>query len=154
MDNLTTNTTTNTANGHAIVLFDGVCNFCNHSVKFIVQRDRSGYFRFASLQSEVAESLFSAYRIPPSGSNSIVLIEGGVVFTESAAILRICKQLDGGWKGLYVFIVIPRTIRDALYRWFAKRRYRFFGKRESCMIPTADMRRRFLENDEKRREER
>lgn len=139
------------AQKHAIILFDGVCNLCNHSVQFIIQHDCEGYFLFASLQSRMAESLFSAYQIPSSRLGSIVLIEEGRFFTESTAVLRICRRLDGLWKGLNVLVIIPRVIRDALYRRFAMHRYKFFGKKETCILPTPEIRERFLEIDKEDR---
>ncbi|WP_044642661.1 thiol-disulfide oxidoreductase DCC family protein [Risungbinella massiliensis] len=128
---------------HAVILFDGVCNFCNQSVLFLIRHDSKGWFRFASLQSETARSLLQ--KEPHLLQvDSIVLIEQEKIYTESTAILRICKQMDGWWKILYPFIFIPKMIRDPLYRWFARNRYRFFGKKESCMIPTPEIRERFL----------
>nr|WP_307336926.1 thiol-disulfide oxidoreductase DCC family protein [Caldalkalibacillus uzonensis] len=132
-----------------IILFDGVCHLCNKSVQFILQRDRKGAFLFASLQSKVGHSLLSSYRIPTDQLHSIVLIEGGHYYTESTAILRICKRLDGWWKGLYLFVIIPKPIRDLLYRWFAKYRYKLFGKNEACVIPAPEIRNRFLDADER-----
>ncbi len=131
---------------HAVVLFDGVCHFCNRSVQFIVKRDRSGYFRFASQQSSAGSALLAA--CPEArGTDSIVLIERGKAYTESTAVLRIARRLDGLWKAAYLAIVIPRPIRDPFYRWFARRRYRWFGKQSSCMLPAPDIRERFLSTD-------
>ncbi|SFJ75463.1 thiol-disulfide oxidoreductase DCC family protein [Thermoflavimicrobium dichotomicum] len=133
---------------HSIILFDGVCHFCNGAVQFVIKRDKKGHFRFASLQSKVAQALFSAYQIQRPSLDSIVLIEDDRYYSESTAILRICRKMDGVWKGLYLFMLVPKPVRDVLYRWFAKRRYRFFGKSETCMIPTPEIRERFLEIDE------
>ncbi|MFC3884643.1 thiol-disulfide oxidoreductase DCC family protein [Bacillus songklensis] len=134
---------------HSVVLFDGECGFCNRSVKFIIRRDRKGHFRFASLQSSIAESVLAGHR-SASPFDSIVLIEGERIYTESTAVLRICRKLDGLWKGLYVLIVIPGPIRNAFYRWFAKHRYHFLGKQEACMIPAPEMRKRFLNMDKRK----
>lgn len=128
---------------HAVILFDGVCNFCNQSVLFLIRHDSKGRFRFASLQSEAAASLL-ANEPHLLQLDSMVLIEQGQIYTESTAILRICKQMDGVWKILYPLIFLPKVVRDPLYRWFARNRYRFFGKKESCMIPTPEIRERFL----------
>lgn len=128
---------------YSIVFFDGECNFCNKSVQFIIKHDHKGHFRFASLQSVVAESLLVKYNQTPL-PDSIVLIEKKQLFTESTAVLHICKNLDGLWKGFYLFMIIPKPIRDICYRWFAKRRYRFFGKRNACMLPPPEIRKRFL----------
>nr|WP_106782642.1 thiol-disulfide oxidoreductase DCC family protein [Lysinibacillus timonensis] len=130
----------------SIIFFDGECNFCNSSVQFIIKRDHKGHFRFTSLQSSIAQALLSNYPITAQ-LDSIILIEKGQLYTESTAVLRICKQLDGLWKGLYILIVIPKPIRNFFYRLFAKHRYRFFGKQNICMIPTPDIRQRFLHID-------
>lgn len=132
------------AEHYATVLFDGVCNFCNGWVKFIVKRDPKQYFRFASLQSDVAAALLKERQMEVS-LNTIVLLEGDQHYTESTAILRICKHLTGFWKLLYLLRFIPKPIRDGCYRLFAKNRYRFFGKQESCLLPTPELRKRFLE---------
>lgn len=129
---------------YATVLFDGVCNFCNGWVQFVIKRDPKKYFRFASLQSQVATSLLEKQHLHVS-FDSIVLLTENKHYTESTAVLHICKELSGFWKWLYLFILIPKPLRDRVYRWFAKNRYRFFGKQESCMLPTPEIRNRFLE---------
>ncbi len=128
----------------ATVLFDGVCNFCNGWVRFVIERDPKQFFRFASLQSEIAASLLKEHQLTVS-LDSIVLLKGNKYYTESTAVLHICKELHGWWKWLYLLIVIPKPLRDWAYRWFAKNRYRFFGRQESCMLPTPEIRERFLE---------
>lgn len=128
----------------ATVLFDGVCNFCSGWVQFIIHRDPQKIFRFASLQSQIGNELLAQHHIKPS-LDTIVLIENGQCYTESTAILRICKKLKGPWKSLYLLLVVPKPIRDRVYKWFAKNRYRWFGKQESCMLPTPEIRERFLE---------
>lgn len=129
---------------HPVVLFDGVCNLCNGSVQFILKRDPQGRFRFASLQSEAGRSLMAKHRLDPDVLSSVVLLEDGRVWQESSAALRIARHLPGGWKLLRVFAVIPRPIRDAVYRWIARNRYRWFGKTETCWLPTPELRGRFL----------
>jgi len=129
----------------AVVLFDGVCNFCNSTVKFIIDRDPEGYFRFASLQSDTARRIL-AERQPPSGSlDSIILFEDGTIYRRSTAALRILRRLRGPSALLYVLVLIPPQIRDAAYDCFARRRYRWFGKRSECSIPSPEARARFLE---------
>lgn len=128
----------------AIVLFDGVCNFCNSSVNFIIARDKEGYFKFAPLQSEAAEELLADAEINRGETDSIVLIEEGEVYVYSTAALRIARRLDGLWPVFYAFIIVPRPIRNFFYKLFAKYRYRMFGKKDQCMIPTVEMRSRFL----------
>jgi predicted DCC family thiol-disulfide oxidoreductase YuxK len=127
-----------------IILFDGICNFCNASVQFIIKRDPQAHFRFASLQSEVGKKMLTKYRIPED-INSFILIAGERYYTKSSAALRVCKHLKGFWKLFYVFILVPRPIRDCFYHFIAGNRYKWFGKRESCMIPSEDIRKRFLE---------
>jgi predicted DCC family thiol-disulfide oxidoreductase YuxK len=128
----------------AIVLFDGVCNFCNNSVNFIIERDRDGFFKFAPLQSEIGESLIAEHGIDPEKTDSIILVEDARVFTHSTAALRIAKRLSAAWPIFYAAIIVPKPIRDAAYRLFAKYRYRLFGKQDQCMIPTPEVRGRFL----------
>ena len=128
-------------NNSAIILFDGVCNLCNGVVTFIIRRDPKGYFRFASLQSEAARKILGR----DAGLETILLVENEVVYSRSAAALRIAKKLSGLWPLLYVFIVVPRPIRDVVYNFIARNRYRWFGKQAACMVPTAELKRRFLE---------
>ena len=128
----------------AIVLFDGVCNFCNDSVNFIIERDSKGYFKFAPLQSETAAKLLNDNSIDREQTDSIVFIENGRAFTYSTAALKISRNLDGIWPVLFAFVVIPKPIRDFFYKLFAKNRYRLFGKKDECMIPTPEVRERFI----------
>ncbi len=127
-----------------VVLFDGVCNLCNGSVVFIIKRDAKSKLRFASLQSEYGEEQMKKFNLPPSALNSVLLIKGGRLFQKSNAALEIASMLDGIWPILYVFKIVPRFLRDLIYDWIAHNRYRWFGKKEACMIPTQDMRARFL----------
>lgn len=137
-------TTTDGLADYSLVLFDGVCNFCNFWVKFIYQRDKHASFRFASLQSEAALPFLKHFEMATKEIDSVVLIENGQCYTESTAALRICRKLDGAWKLLYALMVVPMPLRDGVYRFVAKRRYRLFGKQMSCMLPTERMRERFL----------
>jgi predicted DCC family thiol-disulfide oxidoreductase YuxK len=129
---------------HPVVLFDGVCNLCNATVVFVIERDAAGRFRFASLQSDAARTLLAGVDAPADLPDSIVLIEGDRLYTQSSAILRIAKGLRFPWPLLYAFMIIPRPLRDWLYSLIAARRYGWFGKRDSCMVPTAELRQRFL----------
>ncbi len=131
----------------AILLFDGVCNFCNGSVNFIIERDKIGYFKFAPLQSEIGQKLLDEYKIDKENTDSVILIEDEKVYTHSTAALRVARRLDGFWKYFYAFIIMPRPIRDFFYKLFAKNRYRLFGKQDACMLPTAAIRARFLETN-------
>ena len=130
-----------------IVLFDGVCNFCNGAVNFIIDRDQQGKFAFASLQSEVGSEILKNYRLTTryQALDSIVLVKNNRVYVKSRAALEIAKELDGGWPLFYTFIILPPFIRDFFYDLLAKYRYKLFGKSETCRIPTADIRDRFLE---------
>lgn len=130
--------------GGAVVLFDGVCNLCNASVQFILRRDPEGRFRFASLQSEAGRELMRARGMDPDLLSSVVLVEGGRAFTRSDAALRIARGLGGGWPLLGALRVVPRPVRDRVYEWVAANRYRWFGKRDSCMLPAPEHRGRFL----------
>jgi len=127
----------------SIVLFDGVCNFCSDSVNFIIQHDTENKFMFAPLQSEKGIELRAKYGIEDN-IDSIVLIEDDQAFTRSTGALRIAKRLGGIWAAAYVLIIVPRPIRDYFYELFAKYRYRWFGKKDECMLPTPEIRARFL----------
>ena len=129
---------------HPIVLFDGVCNLCNGSVQFILQRDPAGKFRFASLQSDLAQRLLTERGLDPKALDSVVVIDGGRLYRESDAALRIARDMKGAWKALTVFRVIPRPLRDWAYRLIARNRYRWFGKSDTCWLPTPELRGRFL----------
>ena len=128
----------------AIILFDGVCNFCNGAVNFVINRDRDSYFKFAALQSSVGEELRDKYGIDKVETDSVVLIENNEAYIHSSAALRIVRKLPGLWPTLYGFIIVPKSIRDWAYKLFAKHRYRLFGRQEQCMIPTPKIRARFL----------
>jgi len=127
-----------------VIFFDGVCNLCNRSVQIVIKRDKEGRFRFASLQSNAGQQLLKDHQLPQSDFNSFILYEGGKIYTRSTAALRVAKHLKG-WKWLNAFKIVPRFIRDAVYNFIARNRYRWFGKREECMIPTAELRNRFID---------
>lgn len=126
-----------------VILFDGECNFCNGSVLFIIKRDPDALFSFASLQSEIGMELKAKHGISVD-DDSFILIEPDRAYTQSTAALRVARQLIGLWKLSYGLIIVPRVIRDFFYRLFARNRYKWFGKRESCMIPSEEMKKRFL----------
>ena len=129
---------------HKIILFDGVCNLCNSSVTFAIKRDKNDIFRFAALQSEIGMQLISKFKIDISQTDSIILVEGNDYYEKSSAALHIAKHLSGGWPLLYGFIILPKFIRNAVYDFIAKNRYKWFGKKESCMIPTPELQAKFL----------
>ncbi len=127
-----------------IILFDGICNFCNNSVIFILKRNIKTPIYFAALQSEVGQRLLTEYELPVKEMESIVFIEQGKAYMQSTAALRICRCLRGLWPLCYGFIIVPKFIRDDIYNWIAKNRYKWFGIRKECMIPTPEMKTRFL----------
>ncbi|MBU9710993.1 thiol-disulfide oxidoreductase DCC family protein [Evansella tamaricis] len=127
-----------------IILFDGVCNLCTTSVQFIIKRDPEGIFQFASLQSTEGQKLLKRYNIN-STMDSFILIKNEKYYVKSSAALHVAKELRGGWKLLFPLVVIPPPIRNIFYSIVAKNRYRWFGKKEDCMIPTPEIRQRFLD---------
>jgi predicted DCC family thiol-disulfide oxidoreductase YuxK len=127
-----------------IIVFDGVCNFCNFWVNFLLERDRKNIFLFTALQSDAAKSLLKKYNRSPNDIDTFLLITDKGCFDRSTAGLLVAKELGGMWKLLYVFMIIPKFIRDPFYNLIAKNRYKFFGKNEACRIPTADERDKFL----------
>lgn len=126
-----------------IVLFDGVCNLCNQSVQFIIKRDPNACFTFASLQSDFGKELLKKHGIEED-TDSFVLIENDKSYIKSSAALRVCCKLKGAWKFFVLFFIVPRPVRDFLYDIVAKNRYRWFGKHESCMLPTPETKKRFI----------
>jgi predicted DCC family thiol-disulfide oxidoreductase YuxK len=128
----------------AVVLFDGVCNLCNGSVRFIIERDPRARFQFAPLQSPVADRLIGAQVDRASLPDSIVLVDEGRLYVRSSAALRIARGLRFPWPLAWVFMVVPRPIRDWVYDLIARHRYAWFGKRDECMVPTSEVRGRFL----------
>lgn len=136
---------TEVAQTGAVVLFDGECNLCNHSVQFILHRDPAGRFAFAALQSPVAHTLLQqAGQEPMQLPDSVILIENGRVYAQSTAALRIARHLRGWWPCAAVFLLVPAFLRDAIYDLIARNRYRWFGRREACLLPTAELQERFL----------
>jgi predicted DCC family thiol-disulfide oxidoreductase YuxK len=127
-----------------IIVFDGICNFCNFWVNFLLERDRKNIFLFTALQSDAAKSLLKKYNRSTDDIYSFLLITDKGCFERSTAGLLVAKELGGFWKLLYVFIIIPKIIRDPVYNLIAKNRYKIFGKNESCRIPTSEERDRFL----------
>lgn len=128
-----------------IILFDGVCNLCTGSVQFVLKRDKRKEFLFGSLQGDAGQGYLKKYNLPSTTFNSFLLIDGEKIYTRSTAALRTAKHLGGGWSLLYGFMIVPKFIRDAVYNLIAKNRYRWFGKKEACWLPTPELRSRFLE---------
>ena len=127
-----------------LILFDGVCNLCNRTVQFIIKNDPEARFRFVTLQNYQEYSFIDAVPSVNNQTESVVYIRDGQIYYASAAVLEIAKELGWPWKVLYVFKIIPLSIRDFMYEQIAKYRYRLFGKRNDCMMPSAKIRDRFL----------
>ena len=139
-----------------VILFDGTCNLCDGVLHFVIDRERDGALRFAALQSEPGRQRLEAATTPEQARllregatgdgdpDSVVFIEGGRMYTHSTAALRIARHLRWPWRWLRVFVIVPRPIRDAVYRWVARHRYQWFGKTEACRVPTPELRARFL----------
>lgn len=127
-----------------IILFDGVCNFCNGAVNFVLKQDKKGIFLFAPLQSQAGQKLLEQYQLTTQDFDSFVLIENEKLFTKSSASLRVMQRLPWYWKWTQAFRIIPKFLRNAVYDLIAKNRYQWFGKKDACMIPTPEMRNRFL----------
>lgn len=131
-----------------VILFDGVCNFCNSVVNFVIKRDKHSQLKFATLQSEIGQKILRQNNFSEPVPRSFVFIEEGKLYTRSTAALRVCKHLAGLWPLAYGFIIVPKFVRDGIYNWIAKNRYRWFGKKEVCMIPSPGIRSRFLNEPE------
>lgn len=127
-----------------VVLFDGVCNLCNDAITFIIKRDKKNHYRFAALESDIGAMYLKKHHINPQEMDSIILIRGERAYTKAGAALRIAQKMSGLWPLLYAFIIIPKFISNAVYDYIARNRYQWFGKKESCMIPTPQLRDKFL----------
>ena len=127
-----------------ILLFDGVCNLCNASVQWILKRDRQAQFRFAALQSEIGQQILQRHGLVSENFDTVVLAVGEQIFLRSDAPLEIVRNLGGFWRLLYFFKIVPRPLRDAMYNFVARNRYRWFGRREACMLPKPEWKERFL----------
>lgn len=131
-------------NEERVVLFDGVCNFCNKMVNFAIRNDKKALLKFSPLQSQAGQQLLLQYKVSPT-ANTVVFIDKGKTYTYAAAAIRICRYLRWPAKMLYAFIIIPSFISQPFYKWIARNRYKWFGKKETCMVPTPEIRNRFLE---------
>src|SRR5215213_2579952 len=128
-----------------IILFDGVCNFCNSTVNFILRQDKKQVFQFAALQSDAGQKLLKEHQLPVQEFNSFLFIENNKTYLASTAALRLAQYLPWYWQWTQLFWLIPRFLRDSIYRLIANNRYKWFGKREACMIPSPNVRKRFLQ---------
>ncbi len=128
-----------------ILLFDGVCNLCNGVVQFVIKRDKNDKFVFGALQSAAGQVLLKKHGLPVDDFESFILVENDIVYKKSTAALRVAKGLGNGWQLLYAFIIVPRFIRDFVYTLVANSRYQLFGKRDNCIVPTEELKAKFLE---------
>lgn len=127
-----------------VLLFDGVCNLCDGSVKFILRHEKNSDLKFAAIQSEAGQKLLSQKNIDPEQIDSVILIKGGKVYTESDAVLNVTKFLKFPYSLCNILRVVPKPVRNFFYKKVASNRYRWFGKRDSCMMPTPNLENRFL----------
>lgn len=128
-----------------VVLFDGVCNLCSSSVQFIIKHDKKRLFRFASLQSGFGQKVIEQFGLPADELNSFILLKDNKIYTKSTGALMILRKLNGSLPLAYGFIVVPKFIRDAIYTYIAKHRYKWFGKKDACWIPTPELKGLFIE---------
>ena len=126
-----------------IVLFDGECNLCDSLVQFTIKRDRRGEIRYAALQSDTGRRLLQRYRLSDSAGDTFVFVAKGQAYVRSTAALRLAQRLSGGWPVLSILLIIPAFVRDPLYRYVARNRYRWFGKKQRCMLMKPEYRERF-----------
>ena len=131
-------------NEHPVILFDGVCNFCDSAINFVLKQDKKKIFRFATLQSEAGQELLQQHNLSTKDFDSFVFIDGGKAYKKSAASLRVMNKLPWYWKEVQLFRIIPTIFRDAIYDYIARNRYKMFGKKDQCMVPTPELRSRFL----------
>mgnify|MGYP006198300205 CR=1 FL=1 len=130
--------------GKSVILFDGVCNLCNASIDFVISRDKKNRFLVGALQEEAGKTLLSQFEVNPEYLDSLVLIEENQIYFRSTAALRIAKKLPGLWPLLYGLIVLPPFLRDGIYDWIGRNRYRWFGKKNTCRMPTEAEKAKFL----------
>lgn len=128
---------------HPIILFDGVCNLCNSSVQFVIKHDKKEVFQFSSLQSDFGQQILEQNGLSGINLFSLILLDKGNIYTQSTAVLRIAKKLGGFWSLLYAFIIVPKFLRNGIYNWIARNRYKWFGKQEACWVPTEELKKRF-----------
>jgi len=131
-------------NSSSIILFDGVCNFCNSGVNFIINRDNTNKFKFAALQSDFGQEMLGKLNLQSQSLKTLILIENDKFYAKTTAALRIAKNLKGQWKLLYIFIIVPPFIRNLFYELIARYRYKWFGKKETCRIPTEEEKGKFI----------
>jgi predicted DCC family thiol-disulfide oxidoreductase YuxK len=131
----------------SILLFDGHCSLCNGAVDFVLKRDIRKKLLLASIQGTAGQGVLKKYELPPSYLDTLVLVEEGKVYLGSTAALRVARFLGGGWPLFYGLIIIPKGVRDRIYQWISRNRYQWFGRRDTCRIPTASESAHFLKED-------
>jgi predicted DCC family thiol-disulfide oxidoreductase YuxK len=134
----------NTTLQQPVVIFDGVCNLCSSVVQFVIKHDKKNTLMFASLQSNYGQQILKNNNLPADSFNSFLFLENGKLYTKSTGALRLAKHLKGAWPLLYGFIIVPTFIRDAVYAFVAKNRYKWFGKQEACWLPTPNLKAKFI----------
>ncbi len=127
-----------------LILFDGVCNFCNSAVQMVIEIDRQKIFKFAAIQSELGQQLYRQHGLDPIDIQTLMLVDGERVLTRSDAVLEVLARLDGGWQLLAGFRAMPQPLRDWAYSEFARQRFVLFGRRDACMVPTPELQERFI----------
>jgi predicted DCC family thiol-disulfide oxidoreductase YuxK len=127
-----------------LILFDGVCNFCASSVRFIIRHDKHAIFKFVSIQSQLGKDIYKSYEFDLDDMQTFLVLTNGQAFLRSDAAIEITRRFGGIWKIFLVFKIVPRSLRDWFYSILARNRYRWFGRRDSCLIPTEDIKQRFL----------
>jgi predicted DCC family thiol-disulfide oxidoreductase YuxK len=127
-----------------LILFDGVCNFCNAAVQLVIEIDRQQIFKFAAIQSELGQQLYRQHGLDPIDIQTLMFVDGDRILTKSDAVLEILSRLDGGWQYLAAFKAIPQPFRDGAYSEFARVRFALFGRRDGCMVPTPELQARFI----------
>lgn len=129
---------------HNLILFDGVCNFCNTAVQTVIKLDRQKVFKFAAIQSKLGQQLYRQHGLDPVDIQTLMFVDGDRVLTKSDAVLEVLARLDGGWQLLAGFSAMPQPLRDWAYTEFARQRFFLFGRQETCMVPTPEVRERFI----------
>lgn len=131
----------------SILLFDGHCSLCNAAVDFVLKRDTKKKLLLASIQGPAGQRVLKMYQLPPTYLDTLVLVERGKVYLGSTAAIRVARHLGGGWPLFYSLIIIPKRLRDRIYHWIGMHRYKWFGRRTSCRMPTTHERPHFLKED-------
>lgn len=132
-------------NTNPVILFDGVCNLCNSSVLLVIKYDPKKLFRFASIQGDYGQQILKRFHLPPTSLGSFILVDENQIYTQSTGALKVVKRLSGLWPLMYAFIIIPPFIRDIVYNLIAKNRYKWFGKKDNCAVPSAALRELFFD---------